>query len=88
MRGANFSTPGEIPKDLRRWENNMYHIYPANEEHMHDLDGTCCKCCPIVDWELPEALVIHNSFDGRELIEEAERILNEPNTARSHTGHE
>lgn len=57
----------------------MYHVYPLNDEQEHTLEGTMCKCNPTVEWVDPntgeaytEALVIHNSFDGREIIEQAE----------------
>jgi len=60
----------------------MYHVYPVNDEKPHELEGTMCPCGPRVEWNDPktgepyaEALVIHNSFDCREIVEEAERIL-------------
>jgi hypothetical protein len=60
----------------------MYHVYPINDEKPHDLKGTMCPCEPRVEWNDPEtgeayteALVIHNAFDCREIVEEAERIL-------------
>lgn len=41
-----------------------------------------CPCGPRVEWNNPETgeahpegLVIHNAFDCREIVEEAERIL-------------
>lgn len=61
---------------------SMYHIYQTNDEKPHALEGTMCPCEPRVEWNDPgtgeayaEALVIHNAFDCREIIEEAERIL-------------
>lgn len=60
----------------------MLHLYPANDEREHELEGTMCWCEPEVQWEDPEtgkafasALVIHNAADCRELIEQAEEIL-------------
>ena len=60
----------------------MYHVYPVNDEREHELEGTMCPCGPRVEWSDPktgaayaEALVIHNAFDCREIVEEAERIL-------------
>jgi hypothetical protein len=47
---------------------------------MNDLreheEATTCPCGPVVECE-PDAamLVIHNSFDGREALEQAEMIL-------------
>ncbi len=53
----------------------MIHIYPINDEREHEIgDTTTCWCDPKLDLEQPEMLVIHNSADGRELIEQAEAI--------------
>lgn len=59
----------------------MYHIYPVNDEREHDLQTTQCWCEPEVKWHdeetgriYPEALVVHNAADCRELIKEAEAI--------------
>lgn len=52
----------------------MSHVYPLNDEKPHELQGTTCPCGPRVEWDHPEALVIHNAFDCREIVEEAERI--------------
>jgi hypothetical protein len=40
----------------------VIHVYPTDEEHLHDLEGTCCKYGVEVDWSDPEAVVIHNSL--------------------------
>ena len=47
----------------------MINILPINdlEEHIED---TTCECCPKVEFENGEMIVIHNSFDGRELLED------------------
>lgn len=60
------------------WFDTMIHVYPLNEEADHDLTdaGHACRCVPKVDWTLAECLVVHRSKDGREYIEEAERIVN------------
>lgn len=59
------------------------HAYPVADEREHDLEGTGCWCEPKVMWSdpdtgeaFPEALIVHNSADGRELIEQAEAIKN------------
>lgn len=52
----------------------MIHVYPVGDEREHELQGTTCPCGPRVEWEDAEALVIHNAFDCREILEEAERI--------------
>jgi hypothetical protein len=50
----------------------MVHVYPVNDTQQHELEGTCCWCEPHVDWNQPEAVVVHNSADGRELREKRE----------------
>ena len=59
----------------------MIHCYPLGDEREHDTTGTMCWCEPVVEWNdpvtgeaHPEALIIHHSADGRELIEQAEAI--------------
>lgn len=47
----------------------MIHVLPVNDLFEHD-ESTVCWCEPRVEW-LSEAVVIHNSADGRELTEEA-----------------
>lgn len=37
----------------------MIHVYPTEEEHLHELEGTCCPCGVEVDWSEPEAIVTH-----------------------------
>lgn len=52
------------------------HTYPVNDLREHDTDGLTCWCEPRVEWEGAEPLVIHNSADGREAVEQAEEIVN------------
>ena len=52
---------------------NWLHVYPLNEEEQRNLEGLSCKCMPKYDWE--NEIVIHNSFDHREIIEEVNEIL-------------
>ena len=56
----------------------MIHVYPLDEESMHDLTeaGTTCQCSPRVYWSEAEPIVVHRSRDGREYIEDAEEIIN------------
>lgn len=58
----------------------MWHVLPVNDEREHE-ETTTCPCHPAVLWNDPEtgeayaeALVVHNAFDCREVVEEAERI--------------
>ena len=46
-----------------------YHILPINDIEEHE-EATTCKCKPEVKFENENMIVIHNSFDGRERIEE------------------
>lgn len=46
----------------------MIHVVPTNDIMEH-TDDTTCSCNPKVECD-GELFVIHNSFDGRELIEE------------------
>jgi len=56
----------------------MIHVFPLNDEREHDTgDTTTCWCDPKLDTENSEMIVIHNSADCRELIEQAEEIKNE-----------
>lgn len=55
----------------------MFHVHPINDAEEHDLEGTVCKCGPSVVFEGAEIIVIHNSFDGREALEQAKEILNQ-----------
>lgn len=62
----------------------MIHVYPMNDEKEHDTESTMCWCQPRVEWVDQDsgeaysgAMVIHNSADGRELIEQAEEIKND-----------
>ena len=42
----------------------MINVYPLDDSAEHTLDTTC-DCCPRVDFDLPQILVVHNAFDGR-----------------------
>lgn len=56
-----------------------YHLLPLNDERVHRR-LTTCWCEPRVEWHnretgalFPEALVIHNAADCREVVEWATR---------------
>lgn len=49
------------------WLVARQHVVPVNDTHEHDLTLNCW-CKPKVD----DGVVIHNSFDGRELFERGE----------------
>ena len=44
------------------------HILPINDIKEHE-ETTTCECCPSVAFENGEMIIIHNSFDKRELNE-------------------
>lgn len=46
------------------------HVYPVSDLKEHDTENTTCDCCPAVTFEEGEMIVVHNSFDGREEVEE------------------
>jgi len=47
----------------------MWNILPTNDLKPHTEDSTC-ECKPKVIIENGEIIIIHNSFDGREHVEE------------------
>lgn len=60
----------------------MFHVYPSNEEKEHNLlteNGMIfCKCGATIK----DMIVIHNSFDGREIIEEVYDLLKNIDNAK------
>lgn len=53
----------------------MIHVTPTNDLKEHIEEGTQCWCNPELDYSGAEIIVIHNSADGREYLEQAEKIL-------------
>ncbi len=49
------------------------HVYPENDTYEHELDDVICPCNPRV--ERNGDLVVHNAWDNREMIEQAEAIF-------------
>lgn len=54
----------------------MTNIIPINDLKEH-IESVGCDCSPKIIFEEEEMIVIHNSYDRRELIEEAIEIINE-----------
>lgn len=52
-------------------ENNDQHVYPLNDLLPHNTEGTECHCDPKIEVVGGSLLIVHNSFDGRELREQA-----------------
>lgn len=53
--------------------SNWLHVLPINDLKPHKEQGFDCECEPKIDWD--NELIIHNSYDGREMVEQAEAIL-------------
>jgi hypothetical protein len=52
------------------------HVFPDDERAEHLIDTTLCECRPRVTHNFGgRMVVVHRSHDGRELIEEAQRII-------------
>ena len=51
------------------------HAYPLNDLQEHILESTC-PCKPTVTIQNGEMIICHNSFVGREIIEQLNQILN------------
>jgi len=53
---------------------SFQHIYPTNDLEPHDTESAGnCKCEPTMEvLENGDILFIHNSYDGREIIERLE----------------
>lgn len=52
----------------------IWHILPRNDADEHE-ETSVCKCEPTVKTVDGGVLIVHNSFDGRELIEQVNEIL-------------
>lgn len=46
---------------------NWQHVYPVNDLKEHDIESLYCECEPRIDWN--NMIVIHNSYDMREVKE-------------------
>lgn len=56
----------------------VLHTYPTRDLVEHLLDGPFCICMPkVTEYEFC-IYVVHNSFDGREILEGALAMLNNP----------
>ena len=49
------------------------HVVPLNDTFEHDADGGPCPCVP--SYQDDAKVVVHNSFDGREVPEVVRRAL-------------
>ncbi len=57
---------------MTKRQKERQHVFPVNDLMPHNTDnGAGCWCKPTIDNDV----VIHNSLDGRELIETGERMV-------------
>lgn len=65
----------------RRWAVNrggsIYHVYPVGDLSNHNIEDGKCYCRPRSEEWHGSTIIIHNSFDGREIVERAEALLAE-----------
>lgn len=52
----------------------IVHVLPVNDLKSHE-EETTCECEPRIEIVEGGMLVVHNSFDGREIIEQANQLL-------------
>jgi hypothetical protein len=52
--------------------NEDRHVVATRDIQAHIVDGLTCPCEPFMDAD-DAGLIIHNAFDGREIIERLER---------------
>lgn len=57
----------------------IYHVIPENDSRPH-IEKSTCECVPEMREmkETGDMLIIHNSFDGREISELLDDLLNGP----------
>jgi hypothetical protein len=48
------------------------HVYPVNDLKEHDVESRYCSCRPKLEEVEGGMVVVHNSWDGREIREQAE----------------
>jgi bisphosphoglycerate-independent phosphoglycerate mutase (AlkP superfamily) len=54
----------------------MIHVIPLDDTNCHSMENHLCACDPKIKDEGGTLIVIHNSYDGREALEQANEILN------------
>lgn len=58
-------------------EDEIYHLLPIDDTHPH-TESINCLCNPVGGYNKDgKFLVVHNAFDGRELMEESKKNLEE-----------
>ena len=51
------------------------HVSPADDLKKHIIKGTNCHCKPTIKVVGAVLIIIHNSYDHREIIEQANEII-------------
>ena len=64
-----------ISSDALKRNKMIYHVYPNNDLKPHNTEDTTCECDPTIKTEDGNMIVVHNSYDGREAVENANEIL-------------
>lgn len=57
------------------------HVLPINDIEEHQ-ESTTCHCHPAIQEESGTMIIVHNSFDGRELVEDANNIIEKQNKTK------
>lgn len=60
----------------------VLHVYPINDTHEHLTDegaAGSCPCGPVLTMENGDMIWVHNSWDGREVIEELTQDIRDGN---------
>ncbi len=52
------------------------HVSPVNDKYPHVLEGVDCPCNPEISLEGATLIIVHNSFDFREIVEELSELDN------------
>ena len=55
--------------------NDRVHVLPLNDIQIHEEEGEHCNCNPRVESVGESRLVIHNAFDGREMGESIDSLI-------------
>ena len=54
-----------------------YHVYPIKDLRSHNTESEYCDCRPRIEiQENGDRLIVHNSWDGREINENKEFNMN------------
>ena len=66
-----------MPWKVEPTESRDVHVYPLDDLKEHETESRLCPCRPKVEQCGENFVVIHNSWDGRELAERARDYIAE-----------